>query len=296
MKRFGALVAALLLAALGFEPARGGDKEQGTDKKVEKKGEDKKGEKKGEDKKGDGEKGKAEDSPEKVFKDFTAALHKADGKAICACLTKEAATQFAGKLAATAVMVRTALGAGKKGKSDKEGADKTQKGAFGADGSTPKGELVKALGAVLDKYGKEKDTFAKYDTETMMKLVVGQDPARVHARMAAELKQPCAFIGDALRVFRKFAGKFGSRQMNYRIEGDLKDLQVDGVEAKATVAFTKVGKDKGRPIAFTKDNTGWKISRLPEFGLTFGSQPPRPAPGGLEIRPRPAVQPGPPRR
>jgi hypothetical protein len=312
MKRFRVIVAALLLAAFGLGPAQGGDKEKGTEKKVEKKGDtkdDKKGdEKKGEDKEGQG---KGYDSPEKVFNAFVAAVRKGDGKAICACLTRDAAATLAGRLAAGTLLFKgymekagTVPAKEKKAEPDKKekppkGDGESRGGEKSTKGKTPEApagepnefsEVAAALTKVFTEHGLDREALKEFDLPALVKAMGNPRTAGgLHQRLARRLKEPCAFLGDLFRVFKKFSGKPLPAELSFAKEVRLKDLKVEGDTATAVVTRGEGGgADRGEPIAFTKEQGGWKISEAAVLGMPFGGARLNPPPAP----PRPPAPPG----
>jgi hypothetical protein len=286
MNRFSALVAALLLAALGLGPAQGGDKKKGDDK------EEKKGVKEGD--------GKSYDSPEKVFDAFVAAVRKGDGKSLCTCLTEEAARKMAGGLAASALIMKNYMErSAQKGKpkdvkdpagdGDKEQPRKGEKGEKGKAGEDDENvpESARILGKALARHGFDKAALKEFDLPTLMaQTSQPQKAAALHRRLAKRLKDPCAFLGDMFRAFKKLAGASVPPELGFGKKVSLENLKTDEDSATAVVVLGGGAAKKSQPISFAKDQSGWRIDGPPIFGLPLPGVGAPPGPG---VGPAPGV-------
>jgi len=275
MRRLTVVVGALLLAAFGLGQARGGDEkktEKGTEKKAEK-GDGKEA--------GKGGEPTSYDSPEKVFKAFNEAASKGNGKALCACLTKEASEKMASKLALTAAWYHTMMGG-------------MAKGGVGAPPGIVEG--IQGLGKSLSKHGLGQETL-KLEPKSLMMAMMDKG-AGLEKKLAKQLKNRCSFIAETLSVLRKYAGKGLPPDLTFLSLKDatLEDVKTDGGSATGAVVVSAMAQKRRLPISFTKEQGSWKISEAPVAGLPFMGGPPGGGghggfpPGGAV--PPPGIKPG----
>lgn len=190
-------------------------------------------------------------TPEETFKLAQAAAEKGNWKGVVVHMTPESQEMFAGGLAFAGVMMQAFAELG-----GPEGAKEAQK-----------------IKAVLAKHGL---------TEAAMKKLEGDDsvknPEEAIKKIVAPIKDRGAFIGDMMTAFKDTKG-FKENDSPISKDAKLKDVKIDGNNAKGTVEFEKNGEKTEDPIAFKKVNGKWLLDLTEAMKKELG---PGPGAGPLE--------------
>lgn len=174
-------------------------------------------------------------TPEATLEAARAAAAKHDYAALCQLFTPGAQEDLAAGLVVVSRMVLAS-------KADKEGA----------------GPLRAKLREVLDKHGLSENNMPRIRIDAK---ATEEEQAREFRKLAAPIKDRCAFAVDVLGVLYRHGDKPGGRLIEESAR--LKDVKVEGDKATATFVQARGGRESGGPVAFEKVGGEWKISKVP---------------------------------
>jgi len=200
----------------------------------------------GDGKPGSDAKSKSYGSPNEVLDAAAAAAKSEDWAAFSQCLTNESRDAFAGMLVFGATFAK----------------------AF-AEFDKEKGkEMTKGIDDALQKHGITEERLKEMQKDAPLKGDQ-KEASKAFAKLVEPVKDKGAFIADLMAALKKL-GKPG--QEGPMLEGELKDVKIDGDTAKGTfVRKTKDGQDKKEPIEFRKVGGSWKIQLSMDTGM--GAKP-----------------------
>ncbi len=179
-------------------------------------------------------------SPQEVFNAASGAAAKEDWETFSNCLTEDSRNNVAGMLVISATFMK----------------------AFGEMDKTKGKERFKPVDDALKKHGVTDEMLKSKDINPINPDANAQ--RQMIAKLAEPIKDKAAFIGDMMRALKQVSD---SKNSMTPLEGELKDVKVDGDTAKGTYVSKKGGKEKSEPIEFRKVDGGWKI----ELPMTPGA-------------------------
>jgi hypothetical protein len=196
--------------------------------------------------------GGGHDSPEAAFDAWKAAGASKDWNGVCKCMTADSRDAMASSMVITGTMAKmfaTMAPDGEKGEEAKA--------------------ALKAIDEVFKKHGIDEDAMKKMQEKRGGKKPDGPEEALAMLKeLAAPIKDKPAFIGE---MFAELDKLNDDASLGLPFENaTLKDLEVDGDTAMATIVKNTDGVEKSNAIAFKKVDGGWLID-IPMERMMSGS-------------------------
>jgi hypothetical protein len=207
-------------------------------------------------------------SPEDVFKAFVAAVKKEDVKTSMSYLTRDSQSAIAGLMLIVA---------------------RTNPFQFDKKGE----EARKAFDDVLKRLGISDDALRKIPKDLSDAIM---EPPKNIAAWGETVKDKPAFVADVLQIVTKLVGGdiVGFKQFG---EASIKDVKIEGEQAKAQVTIPSAGNTKRTETYYFKlENQVWKIDFIRKMEEPPPASSPAPPPQAQRQAPPSYSRPGPLRR
>jgi len=187
------------------------------------------------------------DSPQACFDGAKTLVKNKDYKGFCQCLTPDSQNLMGGMFSMMPSMMK-------------------QFAALGGDEGLKEFETKFAkINQIIAASGINTDDFP--GMAEMQKLQ--QDEAKlreVFAKALAPVKDRAAYVAELMVAYEALQdGQDGGPQFSAAVDGELKDIQIDGDTATATLVLENEGEPQEQPLNFKKVDGSWLID-LPMSG------------------------------
>jgi hypothetical protein len=202
-------------------------------------------------------KGPTFSTPEEAFAAFKQAAAKDDYVGLAGPLTDDTRRVLAGSLAAEATRLRIIV---------VTFLPKDSPVFNAAERAKMKAEWlskVEPLDRLLGKYDVEEEAVTKAFAEA--KGGGKEADRRALIKIAAPIRTPAVFLGDAVAALKQAGGKENTDKLAALTTGDLKDVTTNGDTATGTLVIQEGGAEKRMPLTFRRVDGSWRIDLVEPF-------------------------------